>query len=169
MLMTGFNAQPVMPSRPGLGGQRGGAAMEFALILPLLILLTYGLIVYAYVFVLQESINFAAQEAAEAAVRVDPTTPDYNTQVISESRATAAAVLNWLPDSQKQRVLGNENNQVQVTIAPSAADPSNDAVTVVLTFALNNPTPMFMTLDLPLIGNAPPIPNQLTATGVATL
>ncbi|MGH8458645.1 MAG: TadE/TadG family type IV pilus assembly protein, partial [Nevskiales bacterium] len=52
--------------------ESGAAALEFAILLPLLLLLIYGLFVYSYMFVVQEAITFAAQEAAEAAVKVDP-------------------------------------------------------------------------------------------------
>ena len=150
-------------------GQRGGAALEFALILPLLILLTYGMIVYAYIYVIQESINFAAQEAAEAAVAVDPTIQNYAEVVTTQSRASAVQVLSWMPAAQRQRVLGNNGSQVQVSISPSATTPDQNIVTVVMTFTMNTPSPLFMQLNLPFIGETPPVPNLLSATGVATL
>src|SRR5258708_37699419 len=57
--------------------QRGAAAVEFAFVFPVLFLLIYGVIVYSYIFVLQESINYAAQQAAEAAVAVEPNTAGF--------------------------------------------------------------------------------------------
>jgi hypothetical protein len=72
-------------------GQSGAAALEFAFILPLLLFLIYGMVIYAYVFIVQEAITFAAQEAAEAAVKVDPaqSPEDYQDTV----RQAVAAVL----------------------------------------------------------------------------
>lgn len=49
--------------------QHGAAAVEFALIFPVLFLLMYGLLTYALVFATQHSLSLAAAEGARAAVR----------------------------------------------------------------------------------------------------
>ena len=62
--------------------QRGATALEFAFVFPLLFLLMYGILVYAYIFLLTESLTFVAQEAAESAVAVDPVNNEnYESQV----------------------------------------------------------------------------------------
>ena len=141
--------------------QQGAAAIEFAFVLPVLLLMTYGMVVYGYTFILQQAITFAAQEAAEAAVRVDPSDPDidYSNVIVQEVRTTAAEVLDFLPDNQKARVLGADNNNVAVTVELGK-------VTVVLTF---NYTGLFAQLDLPFLGPVPPLPEVLTATGVVSI
>jgi Flp pilus assembly protein TadG len=144
--------------------QRGAAALEFALILPLLFLLIYGIVVYSYMFVLQEAITFTAQEAAEAAVKVDPAQArdDYDNAVRNEVRATATRVLRFLPTAQRQRVLGSDGSSVAVTIESSPTGIGG-VVTVDLNF---NFAGLFPTISLPGLGQIPPMPSNLFARGV---
>ena len=142
--------------------QSGAAAVEFAIVLPVLILLIYGMVVYAYAYVMQEAITFAAQEAAEAAVRVDPAQAQgaFINQVTAEAQARAAAVLAWLPAEARQKTIGNNGQSVAVVIV-------GNQVTVGITYNQFNET--FPQLDLPLLGPVPPVPNTLTASGVVSL
>ena len=141
--------------------QRGAAAVEFAFVFPVLFLLIYGVIVYSYVFVLQESINYAAQQAAEAAVAVEPDAAGYDALATARARAMASRVLNWLPQSQQARVLGETGDKVEVTFS-NAAD--GDVVQVRLRFALPG---LFPVLNLPIVGEVPRLPPQLIAQAVA--
>ena len=144
--------------------QRGAAALEFALILPLLFLLIYGIVVYSYMFVVQEAITFTAQEAAEAAVKVDPAQArdDYDAAVRNEVRTTAMRVLSFLPAAQQERVLGSDGSAVAVTIESSPTGIGG-VVTVDLNF---NFAGLFPTVSLPGIGLIPPMPRNLFARGV---
>lgn len=149
--------------------QRGGAAVEFAFVFPILFLLMYGVVVYSYMFVLQESLNFAAQEAAEAAVAVDPdrnVTPDYNNQVEVHVRSTVQAVLGWLPEAQKQRVLGADGAKVSVVFGTTDVAPATDTVTVTLTYDLQG---LFPVLSMYLVGDVPPMPQTLRAQAVVRI
>src|SRR5690606_27104241 len=98
--------------------QAGAAVVEFAFVFPILFLLVYGVIVYAYVYVVQQSITYAAQEAAEAAVAVSPAQDDPFAQQQAVVRASAVSVLSWLPASQRQRVLGAGGEKVDVSLCP---------------------------------------------------
>lgn len=150
-------------------GQKGGAAVEFAFVFPVMFLVMYGVVVYAYMFVLQESLNFAAQEAAESAVAVDPrrsVTPDYESVVDQRIRATAQGVLGWLPEAQKERVLGAEGSKVGVTFGTTADAPPTDTVTVTLNYELAG---LFPVLDLYFVGEIPPMPSVLRAQAVIRL
>ncbi len=147
------------PNRPR--AQLGAAAVEFAFVFPILFLLIYGVIVYSYIFVLQESINFAAQQAAEAAVAVEPTTPSYDALATTRARAMASRVLQWLPSSQQTRVLGETGDKVEVTFS-NAGD--SDVVQVRLRFSLPG---LFPVLNLPIVGEVPRLPPQLVAQAVA--
>ena len=141
--------------------QGGAAAVEFAFVFPVLFLLIYGVIVYSYIFVLQESINYAAQQAAEAAVAVEPRSAGYDAAATAQARAMASRVLQWLPQSQQLRVLGEGGEKVEVTFN-NAGD--SDVVQVQLRFALPG---QFTVMTLPIVGEVPYLPPQLVAQAVA--
>ena len=141
--------------------QSGAAAVEFAFVFPVLFLLIYGVIVYSYIFVLQESINYAAQQAAEAAVAVEPQSAGYDAMATAQARSMASRVLQWLPQSQQMRVLGEGGEKVEVTFS-SAGD--SDVVQVQLRFALPG---LFPVMNLPIVGEVPYLPPQLVAQAVA--
>lgn len=147
--------------------QRGATATEFALVFPLLFLLLYGMIVYAYVFLVNESITFVAQEAAEAAVAVDPrtVTPEaaYQAQVTQRVRTTAVDLLGWMPSNQRERVTGGTGEKVQVQFESSGGQ---DVVRVDMQFDLEG---LFPTVTLPLVGRVPPMPESLGANAIALL
>ncbi|MGH8455117.1 MAG: TadE/TadG family type IV pilus assembly protein [Nevskiales bacterium] len=144
--------------------ESGAAALEFAILLPLLLLLIYGLFVYSYMFVVQEAITFAAQEAAEAAVKVDPAQDpaDYDAAVKAEVVAAATRVLSFLPAAQRERVLGSDGSKVQVTIGASPSGIGG-VVTVNLSFNFSG---LFPAIPLPGLGPIPPMPGTLEARGV---
>lgn len=153
--------------------QGGAAAVEFAFVFPILFLLIYGVIVYSYVFVLQESINFASQEAAEAAVAVDPDEPDADALRDAAVRATARATLGWLSDAHRERVLGSGEQKVGVEFCQAGAGTfcpgDSDAVRVTLVFDIAESEPIFPVLNLYIVGRVPPLPETLTAQAVARL
>ena len=134
---------------------------------PLLFLLLYGMIVYAYVFLVNESITFVAQEAAEAAVAVDPrtVTPEaaYQAQVTQRVRTTAVDLLGWMPSNQRERVTGGTGEKVQVQFESSGGQ---DVVRVDMQFDLEG---LFPTVTLPLVGRVPPMPESLGANAIALL
>ncbi|HUP91895.1 MAG TPA: TadE/TadG family type IV pilus assembly protein [Solimonas sp.] len=149
----------------------GAAAVEFAFVFPILFLLIYGVIVYSYIFVIQESINFAAQEAAEAAVAVDPDEPDADVLRETAVRGAASATLGWLSESHRDRVLTTENFTVEFCHAGSATfcPVDSDAVRVTMRFDVAVTEPLFPVLNLYIVGKVPPLPKTLTAQAVARL
>lgn len=151
--------------------QSGAAATEFAFVFPLLFLLIYGTVVYSYLFVLKESITYAAQAAAEAAVAVDlnQTTANRQAAIIAVARQKAVLTLNWLPQSQRQRVLGDDSGS-KVTVNFGAADVAGlQTVNVALIFDVATGTPLFPVLNLPLVGEIPPLPDTLAVNAVALI
>lgn len=65
MNMTGESSKTNLRSK-----QAGAAAVEFALLFPLLFAILYGSITYGYAFFIQQQLNFAAETGAQAGVAV---------------------------------------------------------------------------------------------------
>lgn len=162
--------------------QGGAAAVEFALIFPLLFFLLYSVVVYSYVFVLQETITFAAQQAAASAIAVSPklTTAAAQTAMTATARATAVSTLSWLPASQQTHVLGDTSgSNIQVNFCPMGTTVGNvicptdtDAIIVTLIFDMNSPSPLFPVISfggLMGINSVPPLPSQLTSKAVVRI
>ena len=156
-----------------LRAQGGAAAVEFAFVFPILFLLIYGVIVYSYIFVLQESINFASQEAAEAAVAIDPDEPDADTLRDAAVRTAARNALGWLSENHLARVLGDSEQNVGVEFCEAGGAAfcpvDGDAVRVTLIFDISVSEPIFPVLNLYIVGRVPPLPQTLTAQAVARL
>lgn len=145
--------------------QRGASAVEFAFVFPILFLLVYGVIVYSYVYVIQQSITYGAQQSAEAAVAVNPQPDDtLNARIEQRVRAVAVQSLNWLPANQLARVTGANGERVQVLF--QTIDTDQSVVRVTLEFQVPG---LFPTLTLPLVGNIPPLPQQLRAQAIARI
>lgn len=155
--------------------QGGGAVVEFAFVFPILFLLVYGVIVYAYIYVLQQTLVYAAQESAESAVSVDPMLADqlgFDAAYPPVVRATAVSVLSWLPASQRARVVGSSGERVEVERCPQGTPDcpiDGNALRVTLRFDLMQPTSLFPVLTLYSVGTVPPLPNTLTATAVVRI
>jgi Flp pilus assembly protein TadG len=62
-------------------GRRGGAMVEFALILPVLVLLLFALMEYGWMFLRVSQVNGAARHGVRTAVRPDATAADVNASV----------------------------------------------------------------------------------------
>lgn len=149
----------------------GAATVEFAFVFPLLFLLVYGVIVYSYIFVLQQSITYAAQLAADAAVKVNPRAEDADALRAAAIRQTVVSALSWLPESQRQRVVGSGGERVLIEPCPAgAADCPSDssALRVTLRFNLRSPD-LFPVLDLYVVGQVPPLPESLSATAIVRI
>jgi len=158
--------------------QSGATAVEFALVLPLLIALTYSLFVYSYVFVVYESINYAAQQGAQSAVAVDPDIDDYFATVQTYAQTTVAGALSWMPAGQRANSIGEGGSAVQVL--PCSAGGSGGSqycptamtggtpIVVQINFPLLAPN-LFPVLNLPGIGTVPPLPASLVGVGVTLL
>jgi Flp pilus assembly protein TadG len=56
------------------GSERGAAAVEFALVIPVFLMLVLGTIDFGYYFFVSEVVTNAAREGARAATVLDPTT-----------------------------------------------------------------------------------------------
>ncbi|KVC45123.1 TadE/TadG family type IV pilus assembly protein [Burkholderia diffusa] len=78
--------------RGGYRLQRGATAVEFAIIFPLFFVICYAIICFGMVFVIQQSLTFAASEGARAGLNY---APDLATRT-AKAQATAKNVVSWL-------------------------------------------------------------------------
>lgn len=144
--------------------QSGAAAIEFALVFPLLIAMVYGGLVYSYVYLLQQSINFAAQQGAQAALAVVPTSNSANDagQRLAKANVVALATLTWLPASQQSRV--------STAASGGCTLPGGvNGFIYQVNFDLGGGGGLFPALAaLPFgLGSIPPLPSSLVACAVA--
>lgn len=97
-------------------GERGASLVEFAVVLPLLILLVFGIMEAGWLFAQQVEIRNAAREGARLAV-VDFPDPGDSDQIIAEtcSRATLSAARASVYLSQNNA--GTDSASAVVTIA----------------------------------------------------
>ncbi|MGH8540284.1 MAG: TadE/TadG family type IV pilus assembly protein [Stenotrophobium sp.] len=134
--------------------QKGSAVVEFAFVFPLLLLLIYGVIVYSYVYVLQSSINYAAQEGARAILGVDPASGNQATV----ATATVNATLSWAPKSL--------NIGVAVSPCTLAGCNSSTDYSVQVTGDVSKLFPVISLGGFMGINAVPPLPATLIAQAV---
>lgn len=131
-------------------GDRGAAAVEFALVFPILLLVFLGIVNFGFVLAQQVSLNNGARQAARFAVVDGPTCAD----VIAEFKEGAQTI--GMPQAQVP------TPTVSGCGGGGAAKPcagSNPGDNVVVTFARTAPVvvPIF------------PFPSTFTTTGEATM
>jgi len=147
----------------------GAAMIEFAFVFPILLFLIYGLVVYAYIYVLQESITFVAQQAAASAVSVAPNAnaATQRTQMTTLVQNTVTQSLSWLGTAQLARVSSTVTFCSQTTGTTCPTDGSDAAVVTVI-FNMNAPSPLFPVLSFGS-GQIPPMPTQLASTATVRI
>lgn len=98
--------------------QSGGALVEFALLLPLLLAIALGIVYYGYAFVLRLTVEKAADNAAQQAVAVSPLSDNYAQAVSSRAQVAALTTFSWL-SAERARQL--------VTVVVTGADGAGAA------------------------------------------
>lgn len=161
--------------RMGGGGirreQGGAAAVEFAFVLPILLFLVYATVVYSYLFVVRESIEFAAHKGIEAAVAVDPGAADADAVRQTEALAAANCALNWLTGVCTDTIV--ESSRVTPQYTPcngtgTQACPLGYGRVSVTYHVLNGGVWVFPRLiGIPGLGTIPPMPETMVATAIA--
>jgi Flp pilus assembly protein TadG len=71
--------------------QRGTAAVEFAMIFPLLFMILYGIVTFSLIFVAQQNLTLAAEEGARAALNYQAATSTANALAARTTAACTAA------------------------------------------------------------------------------
>ncbi len=101
----------------------GVVTVEVALIVPILLLLMFGLIEYGWMFLKSQEITNAARRGARVAVRADATNSD-----------VTAAIAQVMSDAD----LGDSGYQVTITPADISAAATGDVITVEITLPYGN-------------------------------
>lgn len=141
---------------PGRRGQKGAAAIEFALIFILFFVLFYAIVAYSLAMLLMQGLTQAAEEGVRAAIAVNPLAyPDdaaYGTAVQATARSRAAAALSWLPTKARQQIV--DGNHIDATLG-------GNLVSVTVTYPNYAGNGLVPTLTIPLIGAVPRVPTDL--------
>lgn len=128
--MMKFNA--LHPSLKPMRQQCGVYALEWAIIFPVFFILLYAIISYGLTFLVRESMQFATEEAARAALQYPSSTIIGNAPRATlehrkiQAQQTAVNALDWLPSELKPSL-----NDIQFTVCPlgdatcSALSPLN--------------------------------------------
>lgn len=139
--------------------QSGVAAIEFAMVLPLLVALVLGIVYYGMVLALEQVLTLAAAEGARAALRYPAGAADGSPQASRGLRVTAAAqtALAALPATIAQKLASTRD----IAAANPCSAPA-DAICVSVTLRL--PTANILP-SVPFV----PMPQTLTGSAVAQL
>lgn len=141
--------------REHLGRQDGVAALEFAIVAMVFLIILYGILTYGFIFGLDQSMNHAAEEGARSAIS---TTTD--AAAITKAHDTAMARLGWLGSRiQSSDVVATV---VQGTTDCDATDVTIKCIKVVITYPWGT---------RPIIPPFPgmPAPSQMQAVAVVEL
>lgn len=77
--------------------ETGGVLIEFAFVLPLLIVMAVGILYYGYAFLLRNATEQAARDGAERGIAVNVLSDKYQQRVAQAVRQEVLDVLGWLP------------------------------------------------------------------------
>ena len=146
--------------------QRGAAAVEFALVAPLLIMLVMGVISYGYMLSFRQALSQGAAEGARAAaVSPYPASTDKQQSgldAVNEALSSYGVTCDGYAAGSHLRKDERNVGTCSVTIGSCPNDPTKDCVTTAIDYAYEaNPlTPSFPGVHLVL-------PEQLSYDAVA--
>ena len=148
-------------ARPAQRGERGAAAVEFALVVPFLLLLVFGIISYGYLLSFRQAVSQGAAEGARAAA-VSPADND------ADKLAAARDALNDALDTYgvscdaggNLRRGGTDVGDCTVAIATCENDATQECASLTVDYLYD---------DHPLLPDFPmvPLPDHLDYTAVA--
>jgi len=114
--------RPRVPASPRLLHERGASVLEMALVLPILLMLSFGIVDYGYFFYVKNTVQGAAQAGARAAIPASATNSDVTNLINNMMTAS-----------------GLQNSGYSVTLSPSdvstASAGSSITVTVTVSWA----------------------------------
>lgn len=133
--------------------QKGAAAIEFAAVFVIFFAVFYGVVSYALPLLMLQSFNQASSEAVRRCVALDPSSATYRTDVPALARQVLAQQLNWMPGALKFQVA----RDATVTLTNA------NLLTVRIDYAKARLTAVLPVLQLPVVGEVPRLPANLSA------
>jgi Flp pilus assembly protein TadG len=106
--------------------QRGAAAVEFAIVLPLLVSIVLGTIDWGYYFFVQQVVTNAAREGARVGTLYDPALPESEALALADAQDTAKAYLGGAG--------------LELAGATALAEPAGNAIVVTVTYTTGSLT-----------------------------
>lgn len=136
----------------------GSAAVEFAIVVPLLLAIVIGIVYYGMVLALQQVLTLAAEEGARAALRYPAGVVGTGAAATQAARVNAAAATAraTLPESISE-LLGDSNVAQAVPCAAASAD-------MCVQVTLNLPTATILPA-VPMV----PVPTTLSGSAMVQL
>jgi Flp pilus assembly protein TadG len=113
-------------SKRGRSSQHGAAAVEFAIILPLLVSIVLGTIDWGYYFFVQQIVTNAAREGARVGTLYDPATPGSEALALADAEVTAKSYL--------------DRAGLEAAGATTLAAPNGNAIVVTVTYTTGSLT-----------------------------
>lgn len=128
------------------GRQRGVYALEWAIIFPVFFMLLYAIVSYGLAFLVRESMQFAAEDGARAALRyqIDRATR------LNTAKTVVLDKLSWLPNALKPSAINASICQV--------GNPSNCSSTLTCGITVEQRCLIRLDFTIPY-GNAPLAPS----------
>lgn len=133
--------------------QKGAAAIEFAAVFVIFFAVFYGVVSYALPLLMLQSFNQASSEAVRRCVALDPSSATYRTDVPALARQVLTQQLNWMPGALKFQVA----RDATVTLTNA------NLLTVRIDYAKARLTAVLPVLELPVVGEVPRLPANLSA------
>lgn len=137
-------------------GQRGAAAIEFALVFIIFFGIFYGVVTYSLPLLMMQSFNNATAEAVRQSVAISPTVSSsaagYASLVTTQATSTLSSQLSWIPSA----LAFNVTSDAVVTF-------DGKLLTVGINYPTSKLTQVVPVLTLPGIGNVPNLPTYLSA------
>ncbi|WGS51395.1 pilus assembly protein [Paraburkholderia sp. D15] len=142
---------------PARRTQRGSAAVEFAIVFPVLFMIMYGIVSFGLVMVAQQNLTLAAEEGARAALNWQSSTSLQNALYVRGQNACTTA-------NQMAATLVQPYMTCTQTSAPCGNGNTMQCISVTLTYDyLNHP----IVPNIPLLGVT--IPNTLYSMATVQL
>lgn len=145
---------------------RGAAAIEFAFIFPLFFAILYATVSYSLTLLLQMGMSNAAADGARTAIQlVDPlqfNQAGFNAAAKQRITQAVKASLSWLSDAQVAAIVSNINITTSPDPGSGVGSVAGVRVNVQVVWKNYGTAPLIPSIDVPLVGKVPPLPQDLS-------